>query len=104
MGLGPSRRGALKTHHGKYVSARPETEDWLLKGYATEIQDWEKFTLICVDDGKIALKTYHGRYVTAMNQAEDWVLKAEATELGDWEKFALKTPIVFLPLVTKLAR
>jgi aryl-phospho-beta-D-glucosidase BglC (GH1 family) len=97
-------RVALKTHHGKYVSARPETEDWLLKGYATEIQDWEKFTLICVDDGKIALKTYHGRYVTAMNQAEDWVLKAEATELGDWEKFALKTPIVFLPLVTKLAR
>ena len=87
------RRGstpvALITFHGRYVTAMGADRDWVLRAETTELKDWEKFTLLCLDNGKVALKTHHDGYVTAMGADRDWVLRAETTELKDWEKFTL---------------
>jgi hypothetical protein len=39
---------ALKTHHGRYVTAQNDEgdRDWKLRAYTKELNDWEKFTLI----------------------------------------------------------
>jgi len=80
---------ALRTYHGTYVTAMDANKDWKL-AQTQELKDWEKFTLLCLDDGKVALRTYHGTYVTAMNDEDDrdWKL-AQTQELKDWEKFTL---------------
>jgi uncharacterized protein YgiM (DUF1202 family) len=80
---------ALITFHGRYVTAMGADRDWVLRAETTELKDWEKFTLLYLDSGKVAFRTFHGRYVTAMGADPDWVLRAETTELKDWEKFTL---------------
>jgi hypothetical protein len=37
---------ALKTDHGRYVSALLADEDWVLKGEATVLDTWEAFTVV----------------------------------------------------------
>ena len=83
---------ALRTYHGRYVTAMDNggSWNWVLRAETHTLSDWERFTAICLDDGKIALQTYHGGYVTAMNDEDDreWKL-AQTQELKDWEKFTL---------------
>ena len=107
---------ALKTHHGRYVTAMGADRDWVIRAERQESQgvgDWEKFTLVepetekelscseavfrLLEQGnvRIALRTHHdGRYVTAMNDEDnrDWVLRAETKTLSDWEKFTVILP------------
>jgi formylglycine-generating enzyme required for sulfatase activity len=87
---------ALKTYHGRYVTAMNDKEgrDWEIRAETSTLGNWERFTLLCVDDGKAAFQTYHGRYVTAMNDEEgrDWELRAETTTLSDWETFTIIEP------------
>jgi formylglycine-generating enzyme required for sulfatase activity len=87
---------ALKTHHGRYVTAMNDEDDrdWEIRAETSTLGNWEKFTLLCLDDGKAAFQTYHGRYVTAMNDEEgrDWELGAETSTLGNWETFTLVEP------------
>jgi hypothetical protein len=80
---------ALLTYHGRYVTDANDKND--LKAETGELKDWEKFTLLCLDDGKVALETYHGWYVTALNDEgdRDWKLRAYTEELNDWEKYTL---------------
>lgn len=80
---------ALITFHGRYVTAMGADRDWVIRAETTKLKDWEKLTLLCLDNGKVALKTHHDRYVTAMGADRDWVLRAETAELKDWEKFTL---------------
>ena len=63
--------------------------DWVLRAETQNLGDWEKFTLLCQDNGQVAFETHHGRYVTAMDAGWDWVLRAETQDLSDWEKFTL---------------
>jgi hypothetical protein len=84
---------ALLTFHNQYVTALNDEpgRDWQLRGAAAEIKDWEKFTLLCLDNGQVALETRHGRYVTAMDGGYDppWVLRAETQALLGSEMFTL---------------
>ena len=82
---------ALLTCHGRYITAMDGEyeQSWVLRAETTELKDWEKFTLLCLDNGKVALETHDGRYVTAMNDEEDWVLRAETKTLSAWEEFTL---------------
>jgi hypothetical protein len=86
---------AFKTAHNRYVSAMGADHDWLLMAQASVIDDYEEFTLLCQDYGKVALQTWHkddegkNRYVTAMGADWDWLLRAETNVLDDYEKFTL---------------
>lgn len=84
---------ALQTYDGRYVTAMNDEggRDWVLRSQTHTIGDWEKFSMLCLVDGKMALQTYHGRYVTALDDeaGRDWKLKAETRTIGDWEKFVI---------------
>lgn len=84
---------AFLTHNGRYVTAMNDEDnrDWVLRAETQTMSDWEKFILLCQDDGRVAFLTHHGRYITAMNDEgnRDWVLRAETRTIGDWEKFTL---------------
>lgn len=51
---------ALKTYHGKYLSAKSKGG---LAAKCGEALSWETFEVIKKEGNKIALKTYHGTYV-----------------------------------------
>ena len=84
----PQETAAMRTYHDKYVTAMEACYDWKLRALKTSPPgNCEKFTLSCLDDGRVAFRTCHNRYVTAMGNQEDWVLRAETQKLDDWEKF-----------------
>jgi hypothetical protein len=86
----PSPRVALRSFHGRYVTARGEDDDWVLK-QETELSDCGRFTQYQLDNGRIALVTCHGRYVTAPRRGttrwdrELW----QESGLGDCGQFTL---------------
>ena len=77
----------FKTVHNRYLSARGETEGWVIGAEVAALLDWEKFTLVPLEDGKIALKTAHKRYVTALGGDRGFDLIAETKEIGAFERF-----------------
>lgn len=82
----------IMTFHGRYVTPMGPDQGWVLRAETMELKkDEGEFTLLCLDDGKVALKTYHGRYVTA-TRGEPWLLKTETSVLGNSEKFTLVKP------------
>lgn len=87
---------AFKTAHNHYVTAMPESMNWILRAETQKIEAWERFTLLCLCNGKVALKTYHGFYVTATDDFDeatgirtDWVLMAHTGKRLAWEEFTL---------------
>ena len=59
----PTSKIALKSYHGRYVTALGEGEGWSLKqNDDAEPGDCGWFTQYHLADGKIALLTCHGRY------------------------------------------
>jgi hypothetical protein len=99
----PQRRPvvAIKTAHNRYVTAMGADRDWVLRAKTDEILEFEEFTLLCREKGKVAVQTWHkieqgkNRYVTAMDDQwhgdEEWywVLRAETDEILDFEEFTL---------------
>jgi hypothetical protein len=94
-----SRTVALQTYHKKdgknrYVTAMGSDRGWVLRGETNELRASEKFTLLCLDNGKVAFQTCHmqdgkNRYVTAMDSGWDWVLRGETIALLEYEQFVL---------------
>jgi len=88
---------ALKTSHDTYVTAwnGEGDRDWKLWGWTDhpDVDDWERFVLLCYEDDKAALLTYHNRYVTAMDADGDWILRAEGREIELSEALELFTLI-----------
>jgi len=82
---------ALKTDHGKFVSATGDDGccNWILKAETPDRGESEEFSLINAGDGKLAFKTYHGTYVSATSAEQCWKVRAKTRKLGDWEKFTL---------------
>jgi tetratricopeptide (TPR) repeat protein len=78
-----------KEGQARYVTAMAEDRGWVLRAETIVAKEWERFTLLCLHNDKIAFKTYHGRYVTAMNgeSDRDWRLIAETNVMGVWEMF-----------------
>ena len=37
---------ALRTYHGRYVTAMDDGYDWVLRAHTQELKDWEKFTVV----------------------------------------------------------
>jgi hypothetical protein len=83
----------IQTHHGTYITAMDDQPgwDWELKAQENEIKDWERFTLLYLDNGKVALKTDHGRFVTATGDDGccNWILRAKTTTLRVSDEFKL---------------
>ena len=68
---------AFRSHHGKYVTAMGESDDWVLK-QESDLSPCGWFTLQHLGYGRVTLMTCHGRYVTAPDTGEsreDWVLR-----------------------------
>ena len=82
---------ALRTAHGRYVTATGAGGSWKLRAVTDAVENWERFALLCQEDGKLVLRTYHNLYVTAMNDEgdRDWELWGQAGAEQDWEKFTL---------------
>ena len=86
----PPENIALKSFHGRYITAMDEGDNWTL-GQETELSDCGRFTLHHFANGKVALETCHGRYVTAPERGtarQTWMLGQES-ELGDCGQFDL---------------
>jgi hypothetical protein len=88
---------AFKTTHGHYVTAMGSDYDWILRAETNNRDDFEEFTLHCLDNNKISLQTWHekdgiNRYVSAMGAGHDWILMAETNVLDDYERFTLIDP------------
>ena len=87
-------RVAIRTTHGRYVSAMGADWDWVIRAETKTIDNFEEFTMLCLCDGKVAFQTFHTkdgkhRYVTAMGEDWDWILRGETTERLDFEIFTL---------------
>jgi hypothetical protein len=86
----PTRKIALLSFHGRYVTALSGSDDWTLK-QEPGLSDCGLFTLDYLDDGKVALKTCYNRYVTAPHVGvtrSDWRL-GQRSELNDCGQFVL---------------
>lgn len=82
----------LQTWSGMYVTVTDITTTGKLKAQDTPIGDRQKFTLLCLANGKTALQIFD-RFVSALNDEDDrnWELRAVAERLA-WEEFTLVNP------------
>ncbi len=80
---------AFLTAQGDYVTAG---NDGTVKGQASTIEEWEKFWVNCLEDGRVAFLTHHGTYITALGGDYNWILEAKTTALDDFEKFTIVDP------------
>jgi hypothetical protein len=86
---------ALRTAHNRYVTAMGADWGWVLRAETDVIDDYEEFTLLCRENGKVAFQTWHkteegkNRYVTAMGAGGDWVLYGETDKILEYEEFTL---------------
>jgi hypothetical protein len=84
-----SRRIALRASNGKYVSVDlNDGQEAVLKAkWATEIKDWETFTVIDCGDGCVALRAANGKYVRSNAEPNNNRLVAWAKQIEGWERF-----------------
>jgi hypothetical protein len=93
----------IRTNNGNYVTAlngggltTAVTRD-VLHTNATQLQDWEKFTVSSQtdgaghSDGTVAIRTFDGHYLTALGAGgqHNGAFNTNATRVGSWEKFRL---------------
>jgi hypothetical protein len=86
----PPKEVALKSFHGRYVTALGEEDDWVLT-QNTELGPCGRFTLHYQANGKIALETCYGWYITAPSGCDtrrDCMLR-QKPKRGDAEQFDL---------------
>ena len=80
-------RIALKSVHGKYLSAQPDGRaEW----NRTVASDWEFFELGERDGRKITLRSTHGKYVSAQPDGTVQINRDHAPP-GGWEEFTVET-------------
>ena len=78
---------ALKSVHGKYLSAQPDGRaEW----NRTIANDWEFFELGERDGRKITLRSTHGKYVSAQPDGAVQINRDHAPP-GGWEEFTVET-------------
>ena len=78
---------ALKSVHGKYLSAQPDGRaEW----NRTVANDWEFFELGERDGRKITLRSAHGKYVSAQPDGTVQINRVHAPP-GGWEEFTVET-------------
>jgi len=77
---------ALKSVHGKYLSAQPDGRAEWNRDIASE---WEYFHLDKRPGGKITLKGSHGMYVSAQPDGEVQINRQAAPPTG-WEEFTVE--------------
>jgi hypothetical protein len=84
---------AFQTSNGHYVTAvggGGRTTD-VIHTDATQIQAWEKFSLVSLGGGVYAIETINGHFLTAVGgggRITD-VIHTDATQIQAWEKFSL---------------
>ena len=78
---------ALKSVHGKYLSAQPDGRaEW----NRTVANEWEFFELGERDGRKITLRSTHGKYVSAQPDGTVQINRDHAPP-GGWEEFTVET-------------
>ena len=95
---------ALRTLSGNYVTAvngggMGGPNDWRSPFHtdATQLGEWETFSLYLRPDSTVLIRTLNGQYVTAVNgggfgEPNTKPIHTDATRLGPWERF------LFVPL------
>ncbi|MBA4694670.1 MAG: DUF569 domain-containing protein [Candidatus Poseidoniales archaeon] len=78
---------ALKSVHGKYLSAQPDGRAEWNRAIAS---DWEFFELGERDGRKITLRSTHGKYVSAQPDGSVQINRDHAPPSG-WEEFTVET-------------
>ena len=78
---------ALKSIHGKYLSAQPDGRAEWNRAIAS---DWEFFELGERDGRKITLRSAHGKYVSAQPDGTVQINRDHAPPTG-WEEFTVET-------------
>ena len=78
---------ALKSVHGKYLSAQP---DGRVEWNRTVASNWEFFELGELDGRKITLRSAHGKYVSAQPDGSVQINRDHAPP-GGWEEFTIET-------------
>ena len=78
---------ALKSVHGKYLSAQPDGRAEWNRAVAC---DWEFFELGERDGRKITLRSTHGKYVSAQPDGSVQINRDHAPPTG-WEEFTVET-------------
>ncbi len=78
---------ALKSVHGKYLSAQPDGRAEWNRAVAN---DWEFFELGERDGRKITLRSTHGKYVSAQPDGTVQINRDHAPP-GGWEEFTVET-------------
>jgi len=73
----------IKSDHGKYLSAQPNGK---LEWNRDVAKEWEKFTVVCLDGGKVAFITCHGKYLSAQR---DGTLEGNRDVPKAWEQFTV---------------
>ena len=82
---------SIQTTNGHYLTAvggGGRTTD-VMHSDATQLQSWEKLTLISLGGGTYAIQTIDGHYLTAVGgggRITD-TIHSDATRIGSWEKF-----------------
>jgi hypothetical protein len=98
-----SKTIAIQTHHKneagdkhRYVTAMGSDYGWVLGGETTELKEYEKFTILCLNNHKVAFQTCHKneegdrhRYVTVMGADDEWRLRGSGAELTECAEFTL---------------
>ena len=77
---------ALRSVHGKYLSAQPDGRAEWNRDHAST---WEYFHLEKRQGGKVALKGAHGMYVSAQHDGSVQINRREAPP-GGWEEFTVE--------------
>ena len=77
---------ALRSVHGKYLSAQPDGRAMWDRHVAS---NWEFFHIEERQGGKIALKGAHGMYVSAQLDGSVQINRREAPP-GGWEEFTVE--------------
>ena len=77
---------ALRSVHGKYLSAQPDGRAMWDRPVANA---WEYFHVEWRQNGKIALKGAHGMYLSAQPDGSVQINRREAPP-GGWEEFTVE--------------
>lgn len=86
---------SLKAANGKFVCCDLD-KGAILVADRDQAGDWETFTIVPQDSGRVALRTFQGTYISADQSLADTrkgALIGDREQPGEWETFTIQ-PVV----------
>ena len=86
--LDTGRQIALRASNGKYVGIKRNTGDELVAD-RSQLEEWETFDLVDLENGKVALRAYDGHYISA-EAGGGRELFADRIMIAGWQSFEIE--------------